>query len=188
MNTKLSSLSACMTLIFSAALHADQLPTYSEEDAILVLPSINLHGKPGHYQNVELELMQDNRWQLRKVKEGKLNEDIKSVELLIPESFPVQIFLRVSGEFTHGCAQKGQVHSQLIDNKFVIRAYYENNLWTESPEIVLCAQVMTPFSFTYPLDVYGLPAGSYEYELNGEFRGSFTLSADNVYQSSSPAR
>lgn len=187
MNTKISALSISIGLFFSAALHADQHPTYSEEDATLVLPSINLNGKPGHFQQAQLELIQDNLWKLRDVKEGKLNQEIDRVELIRTDSFPVQVFLRVSGEFTHGCAQEGLVQSQMIDNTFVVGAYYENNIWTETPEIVLCAAVMQPFSFVYPLDVYGLPAGEYRYELNGEFSGSFTLSKNNVYESSSPA-
>lgn len=187
MKTELSALSVSIAVIFSAALYADQHPTYSEQDATLLLPSINLNGKPGHFQEAELELIQDNLWQLRDVKEGKLNQDIKSVELVKTDSFPAQVFLKVSGEFTHGCAREGQVLAQVVDNVFVVSAFYENNIWTETPEVVLCAAVMQPFSFVYPLDVYGLPAGDYEYELNGEFSGTFTLSRNNVYESSSPA-
>jgi hypothetical protein len=187
MSTKFTALMASTGVMFSAALCADQHPTYSEDDATLVLPSITLNNKPGHFQEAELELIQDNLWLLRGVKEGKLNQDIKSVELIRTDSFPVQVFLKVTGEFTHGCAREGQVQSQLIDNTFVVNAYYENNIWTETPEIVLCAAVITPFSFVYPLKVYGLDAGDYEYELNSKFSGSFTLTENNVYESSSPA-
>ncbi|MDO9521580.1 MAG: hypothetical protein Q7L19_15340 [Pseudohongiella sp.] len=187
MRTRLSAFGIGIGLLFSAALNADQHPVYSEEEATLVLPSISLDSSPGHFQEAELELLQDNLWQLRDAREGKLNEDIQNVELITTDSFPLQAFLRISGEFMHGCARKGQVQSQIVNNKIIVNAYYENNLWTKSPEIVLCTLATESFTFVYPLPVYGLPAGDYTYELNNTFSGSFTLSQSNVYESSSPA-
>lgn len=176
-----------ISLLSATTVMADQTPVYDEESATLVIPSIHLDGIPGYYQQAELELLQDNQWQLRSVKEGKRNQDISRVELVITDSFPVQVFLEVSGTFTHGCARHGQVQHLLADNTFVVNAYYQNNVWTETPEIVLCTAIMQPFSFVYPLQVYGLPAGEYHYRVNDRFSGTFTLDKNNVYEFSSPA-
>ena len=42
-----------------------------------------------------------------------------------------------------------------------------------------CTLAMVPFKHVMPLDVYDLPAGVYEYSVNDEFSGSFTLTTDN---------
>lgn len=179
MTHKYYTLLTVCTLLFATAVTADQHPNYQPEQGTLLIPSIDLDGIPGYYQQAELELIQDNHWQLKAVKQGKLNEDIHKVELIKSDSFPAQVFLKVSGEFTHSCARHGQVYNRLNGNTFTVNAYYENNIWTETPEVVLCAAVMQPFSFVYPLPVYGLPAGEYHYQLNGKFSGTFTLSRDN---------
>lgn len=162
-------------------------PSYSPENAVLMLPSIDLNNQPGYYQLAELKLVQDNLWQLLDVKEGKRNENITRVELIQTDSFPAQVLLKITGEFTHGCAAVGQTLHKRTDNIFVVSSYYQNNIWTETPEVVLCAQVMQPFSYVYPLPVYGLAAGDYDYEVNGEFSGVFTLTRNNRYETSSPA-
>lgn len=43
-----------------------------------------------------------------------------------------------------------------------------------------CMQVVEPFEKTIPLQVYGLPAGTYEYSVSGEHTGTFTLIRDNT--------
>ena len=45
---------------------------------------------------------------------------------------------------------------------------------------MLCTQAVRPFTEVIPLSVYGLEAGTYTYEVNGEFSGQFTLQQDNV--------
>lgn len=186
-----SKLTCCIALtiapLFTATALAAELPVYSEEDSRLTIPAIDFPGKPGAFQDAELELGSNNLWQLNDVVEAKRNNSISSVELIQTSSFPVQVFLKIGGEYSHGCARTGQTHVGFDGNKLLINSYYENNLWVVSPEVVLCAAVMTPFSFVYPLPVYGLPAGEYQYDLNGEFTGSFTLTQNNVYESSSPA-
>jgi hypothetical protein len=178
-----------LTLSFSAlgtTVVAD-VPVYSEDDSTLTIPAIDLPGKPGAFQDAELELGSNNLWKLNDVIEAKLNESIQKVELVQTTTVPVQAFLKISGEYMHGCARTGQTHAAWDGTKLVVSSYYENNAWVRSPETTLCLAVVTPFSFVYPLPVYGLPAGEYPYEVNGEFNGTVTLTQSNVYESSSPA-
>jgi len=178
-----------LTLSFSAlgSTVIAEVPIYSEEDSILTIPAIDLPGKPGAFQDVELELGSNNLWQLNDVIEAKRNESIQKVELVQTSTFPVQAFLKISGEYMHGCARTGQTHAAWDGSKLVISSYYENNEWVRNPEKTLCLAAITSFSFVYPLPVYGLPAGEYRYEVNGEFSGSVKLTQSNVYESSSPA-
>jgi len=43
----------------------------------------------------------------------------------------------------------------------------------------VCIQVIAPFEETIPLEVYGLPAGTYTFEVNG-VQGTFNLEMDNM--------
>lgn len=164
-----------------------ELPVYDEENSVLTIPAIDLPGKPGAFQNAELELNSNNLWELKNVVEAKLNDSIAKVELVQTNTFPVQVFLRISGEYTHGCARTGQTHAAWDGSKLVINSYYENNEWVVNPETVLCTAEVTPFSFVYQVPAYGAPAGKYDYVVNGKFTGSITLTKNNVYESSTPA-
>jgi hypothetical protein len=186
-NTFTGSFTLAADASTSTVMPAIKLPVYSEENSTLSIPAIDMPGKPGAFQDAELALGSNNLWQLNEAIEAKRNESITSVELIQTSSFPVQVFLKISGKYSHGCARTGQTHVAFDGKKLLINSYYENNLWVVSPEVVLCAAVITPFSFVYPLPVYGLDAGEYQYDLNGEFTGSFTLTQNNMYESSSPA-
>jgi inhibitor of cysteine peptidase len=42
-----------------------------------------------------------------------------------------------------------------------------------------CIQIIAPFEETIPLEVYGLPAGTYTVNVNG-VQGTFSLEVDNI--------
>jgi inhibitor of cysteine peptidase len=100
---------------------------------------------------------------------------VKSVEIVIMESFPVQVAVVARGELPDVCTEIDQVN-QRIDVE-------DDTLWVEittvRPTDLACIQVLAPFEERIPLDVYGLPAGTYTVDVNG-VTGTFTLSVDNV--------
>lgn len=49
-----------------------------------------------------------------------------------------------------------------------------------------CPAMMYPYHYTVPLDVYGLAAGTYSYEVNGVKSGTFTLQQDNKFPEDCP--
>lgn len=99
--------------------------------------------------------------------------NVDSIEVLILESFPVQIEIKARGSLPNGCTT--------IDNVSIDRAGNEFNVAIATLQDAgqVCTQALVPFEETIPLDVEGLPAGSYQVNVNGR-TGSFTLSVDNV--------
>jgi len=100
---------------------------------------------------------------------------VESIEILILESFPVQVHVLVKGSLPDGCTEIDQINQ---------RSDLENNIfWVEittvRPTNVECTTKVVPFEDTIPLDVYGLPAGAYTVDVNG-VSGTFTLDVGNV--------
>ena len=100
---------------------------------------------------------------------------VDSVEILILESFPVQIHVLAKGHLPDSCTTIDQITEEQDGATFRV------TITTARPEGEMCAQVLTPFEETIPLDVYGLAAGTYTVDVNG-VTGTFTLDIDNVPQ------
>lgn len=100
---------------------------------------------------------------------------VEGIDILILESFPVQVSVVVRGSLPDSCTEVDQI-SQELDaetNTFSIE------ITTARPPDATCAQVIGSFEETIALEVYGLPAGTYTVDANG-VTGTFTLSTDNV--------
>ena len=100
---------------------------------------------------------------------------IENIEILILESFPVQIHVRVRGILGDSCTTLHQITQKRVENTFTI------TVATTRPADAICADIITRFEETIALDVYGLPAGMYIVDVNG-VHDTFTLSVDNVIQ------
>jgi hypothetical protein len=100
---------------------------------------------------------------------------VETVDVLMLESFPVQVQVAVSGNLPDACTFIDEVITQQSGNTFRVA------VTTIRQPGVACAQVVTPFEETVPLEVEGLPAGTYEVSVNG-VTGSFTLDVDNTLE------
>jgi inhibitor of cysteine peptidase len=101
---------------------------------------------------------------------------IDTVELLILESFPVQVNAHVVGWLGDGCTTMGAITQERDGNTFTVV------IPTERPADAICTQQLVGFEETIPLDVHGLPAGTYTVDVNGVTE-TFTLDVDNVLES-----
>ncbi len=98
---------------------------------------------------------------------------VASIEIVIAESFPVQVFAILRGHLGDGCTEITGITSRgPVDNRFYI------DITTERPADAICTQALVPFEHNVPIDAYGLPAGDYEVAA-GDARASFTLRQDN---------
>lgn len=97
---------------------------------------------------------------------------VDSIDILILESFPVQIQVQVTGNLPDGCTELQEPVVTQTDNTFTV------DLPTARPSDALCTQAIVPYEITVPLDVEGLPAGEYTVDVNG-VTGSFTLDVDS---------
>jgi inhibitor of cysteine peptidase len=92
--------------------------------------------------------------------------------LMLDESFPVQVNVRVRGELADGCTMVDEVITQRTDNSFM------SVVGTIRPGDALCTTEVVSFEELIALDVLGLDAGTYTVTVNG-ISGSFTLDVDN---------
>jgi hypothetical protein len=98
---------------------------------------------------------------------------VESVEILILESFPVQVNVVARGNLVDACARIDQVLQERDGNTFRV------TITTLRPAAVVCPEGQVPFEKVISLDVYGLPAGMYAVTVNG-VSGTFELAVDNV--------
>lgn len=97
---------------------------------------------------------------------------VDEIEIMILESFPIQVHVTASGNLPDPCTEISEVLQEKEGNTFfiTIETY-------RSPGF--CIQVIAPFEEITPLEVYGLPAGTYTVDVNG-VQATFDLSIDNI--------
>lgn len=97
---------------------------------------------------------------------------IESLDLLVLESFPVQVRAAVKGFLPDSCTYIDQINTRKEDKKFII------SVQTVREIEALCTQVVMPFEETVALDVLGLDKGVYVVEA-GDQSSLFTLEVKN---------
>jgi hypothetical protein len=97
---------------------------------------------------------------------------ISSVEVLVSESFPVQVGLVTQGELPNGCTYLNSPSQTRDGNTFYV------NLSTRT-EGEVCTEALVPYERNVSLNVDGLPAGTYSVVVNGEVY-SFDIAQDNT--------
>lgn len=100
---------------------------------------------------------------------------VDSIELMIMESFPVQVSVRARGDLPDGCTEIDQIESTRNGDAFQV------TIATLRAADAVCTEALVPFDETISLDVVDLPAGTYTVDVNGR-SGTFTLSVDNTMQ------
>lgn len=98
---------------------------------------------------------------------------IDSVDVVIMESFPVQVRVNVRGSVSDSCTTVDEVTTTREGNTFNVK------ITTARPVDAMCAQVITPFEESVSLDVKGLKKGTYTVDVNGVTE-TFELAADNT--------
>jgi hypothetical protein len=99
---------------------------------------------------------------------------IDSHDLLVAESYPVQISLHITGNLPTPCHSFNysfQIGS--ANDRFRI----DVSAWSESDPGAVCAQVLEPFEINIPIPMEGAAEGSYTVWLNGEKVGEFSYPA-----------
>jgi len=96
---------------------------------------------------------------------------VSSAELLIMESFPVQVRLHITGDLPTPCHSfHAEVSEPDTQNRIDVTAYslYNPNL--------MCAQMLQPFDESVSVPMSGQADGTYTVYLNGELVGQFDYS------------
>ena len=127
---------------------------------------------------IALFIWPSNFWIPNSTKKGTDNyveepASIKDVQVVILETFPVQVNVIVNGEFPDACVENLIVKTQKAGSTYNI------NIIRRLRADAICAEVITPFSKTIQLDVTGLKAGAYVVSVNGVTK-TFELQSDNI--------
>lgn len=114
----------------------------------------------------------------RPTPDGKPNEVgpvfVDSSELLIMESDPVKINLRLTGSLPTPCHSfhfAYEIGNASDPNRIDV------SVWSESDPSRLCTQVLEPFDESISIDMTGAADGTYRVYLNGELVGEFSYPA-----------
>ena len=97
---------------------------------------------------------------------------VESLDVMLLESFPLQVRVAVAGQLSDPCTELAEPRVRRDGNSFHV----------ELPTVRregMCAQVLVPFETTVPLDVHGLPKGTYQV-VAGDRTATFTFERDNV--------
>lgn len=104
----------------------------------------------------------------------KENAIIDEVQILIMESFPVQVSVHIEGQTRDGCTTVDETWSEQVDENT-----FEVHIVTVRPKDALCTEALVPFEVNVHLDVNGLPAGAYTVKVYDQ-TVEFVLEQDNV--------
>jgi len=96
---------------------------------------------------------------------------VEEIEIVILESFPVQVQVIASGNLPDPCTEIYEINQEREENTFFV------SIKTYRPPGP-CIQVLAPFEVKIPLNVYGLLAGTYTVDVNG-VQTTFDLKVDN---------
>lgn len=98
---------------------------------------------------------------------------VDSIEIMILESFPVQVNVIARGFLPDGCTEIGDISQEREGNFFTV------TIFTTRDDELICTLALVPFEETIALDVFGLPAGVYTVMVN-DVAGAFELEIDNL--------
>lgn len=94
---------------------------------------------------------------------------IDSADLLIMESYPVQVALHIVGNLPTPCHEfRSEVAQPDDQNRIFITA------WSDADPAAMCAQVLQPFDTSVSIPMSGAADGTYRVWLNGKEVGEFT--------------
>jgi hypothetical protein len=149
---------------------------------VLTLPRVDTPEQVGQYQDASFSLQADGSWKLDGLRTignaGVSKIPVDAIELVKSDGFPVGVYLRVTA-WGWPCGIEGR--TRILQRQ--VGAHFDVTISAPvlvSDETYVCPAVVERVRLTIPLEVYGLAAGAYTYDVNG-VTGGFSLVADNRY-------
>jgi hypothetical protein len=187
-------ISLAVSPVFGESSPVGEYPSY--QNGILTIPRVDTSEQAGTFQDVKIQLTEQGDWRLTDFKAAgtpplTAKPYVDTVEIIVTETFPVQVFLKVRGRFPDLCIVLGKTFQRLKDNRFEVVMYAEDDLKPGQ----ICVLAVRLFEKIIPLPVYGLSAGTYGYSLSGvlgfeatpegvipkTFTDTFGLAKDNKF-------
>lgn len=169
--TSITGLILLMAILMSACGGAENPmndPVNSE------LPAGEEPGLPQDEDGPIINLPGETPYQDREPEPGKAklvedNASVTEVQLLVMESFPVQVALQIAGELATPCNKLTvDISAPDADNRIMVEVY------SLVDPAETCIAMIEPFSESISLPVSDLEDGTYEVWVNGELVGQFS--------------
>ena len=90
-----------------------------------------------------------------------LDAIIDQVDIILKESYPVQVDLLIQGYLPDSCSVLDLLTQETVGDRIVV------SVVTTRPADAICAQALVPFDITFALDLSGLTPGPYTIDVNG---------------------
>ena len=167
----------------SATLWAAEAPTFNAEK--LNVPRVDSGGQVGAYQEGVLSRLPNGDFRLDSVEALDVGQvyrlpGIMTAEIRQSSAVPVAVLLRVAGtDFSCDHISPLRFDQRLTGSQIDV-VISSKHLRVPAPGNG-CTNESRPFRLTVPLDVYGLPAGTYTVKVNGGLTAQFTLTTVNRY-------
>lgn len=166
------SLSTVLSTVFVSQVLAQ--PALLRDNTLTIPQAASLNGDtPVYYANVQLNANADGSLTVVGGEQQNLVA-VDTVQIMIMESFPVQVSATVSGNKSVPCVNLLPAAVSLKDKVFTV-VMAETVLGPAET----CIAVLEPFETSVSLDVQGLAAGTYTVSVNG-VSAEFTLNTDNT--------
>lgn len=159
----------------------------SHEGPLLIIPRVDTPEQIGMYQDGVMRRNADGTWSITSLKwlgQGVTKMDNVAVaDVVATTSVPVAVYLKVLGAEGRCGNFKGpeRIHQRRTGSHIDVTISMELE-----QQYGACPMAMRPYRVTVPLDVYGLPAGTYTFTVNGAKSGTFTLQQDNKFADDCP--
>jgi hypothetical protein len=167
----------------AAAALGEDYPVY--DNGVLTLPRVDAPDQVGQYQGATFLLTPQGTWELTGLQvrgtETLYPVAVDSVEVVKTGTAPVSVYLRVYKYNDRACDYAGpkQAHQRLTGTRFEVDVSAPR-MPSSPDDPIICTGDIRNYRLTVPLQIYGLGAGTYTYDVNG-VSGSFTLDSDNKY-------
>ncbi|WP_407282549.1 hypothetical protein V7O61_05045 [Methanolobus sp. WCC1] len=102
---------------------------------------------------------------------------VENIQILILESFPVQVHVTATGYLPDGCTS---INEKTVSYDEETKSFTVE-ITTIRPADEMCTEALVPFEETIALEVYGLEKGTYTVDVNG-ITDEFELQMDNIPQ------
>jgi inhibitor of cysteine peptidase len=100
---------------------------------------------------------------------------VDSLDVMLMESFPLQVQASIKGNLPDGCTTIGAVDQKFDEGTKT----FTLTIQTYRPKGMACIMVVAPYEKNVALEVYGLSKGTYTVIANGK-SATFELASDNI--------
>lgn len=160
-------------------------PSYNN-NGVLTIPRVDTSAQVGQYQDIIFQYVSQGNWTISGLEALQsetghlLQPPVSQVEVIKTGVLPVSVYLRASGvKIACGFTEPARVHQRLVGSRFDVDITVVTSVARVGGVAVFtCTASISQYKMTIPLQVYGLTAGTYSYNVNGII-GTFTLDSDN---------